>query len=628
MRSFGMRGARPAICWLVVVSACVPCHGQSLRQLFGRALSGSSQDDASQWSIISLDEFTNRVRRSNDAAVAKAREVHRMLSRVQDQVSLDAAIQHFEDMLEELEEVELTRDQLMVEVGSDEQARLKAALQQAAGAARETVPTLLQQIRRESERIGQLPSVSQTSLMELEDVMTRVGQALSQTDHELAAAMRVYPPDESITIHISGELDHQDALTLMEYVRDRTPPDNVRIRSRGTGYQLVAAPHDTADDLAALLTIGQVSGIRESEFHWRVNREEFADFAEEREEAKRAKREQEEKERLARRQMHANRRSLQIKSDLVEIRDGLRAITTVARCRAMFEGVCYKSIRVKAHFEQDAIFDDAELSDGPLHTRPEYEEIAAEIERLAQSSDMKLVMEEYLSSVTVEGFWAYDPWTRHKHLRPAEDPSHPSYVAANAGLLETGTIFEQQDALERFLSIDPKSVDRETRVRVAKAIRAAALSGKPFLARKVVDPLVHWVGKYADKVLIPMLDQAHVGERTRIINELAQMPSEEAAEAIARQLDGPFPDAAALSALRQMGSFAEKAAIRLVRSNHSQVCLTAIEILSEHGSGASVAILRQASAKSPSLAVREAAKAALREVRKRSARERSEARAS
>lgn len=197
------------------------------------------------------------------------------------------------------------------------------------------------------------------------------------------------------------------------------------------------------------------------------------------------------------------------------------------------------------------------------------------------------------------------------------DESAPDYHAQLAKRLRDGSVFEQREAMEKLLRIDPASVvDKEVRAEIARGFRDLAMDS-PHPEDDAIEGLVLWGGKHSVPLLIQLMEkQSRMKVDDAIYNGLAEHPTPEGAEAVAARVGNFFDGEMAASCLKKMGAVAEDAVIEVAPSNNLDVNLFALDFLADYGTKKCYPLLQRAR-KSPNPQIKEAAVKALREIRLR-----------
>jgi hypothetical protein len=183
-----------------------------------------------------------------------------------------------------------------------------------------------------------------------------------------------------------------------------------------------------------------------------------------------------------------------------------------------------------------------------------------------------------------------------------------------ANQLQDGSHFEQEDAIERLLEIDPQDVSLERRKEIARTLKELAFDTGP--PDGAINGLALWGGRYSVPILIELLESAHVRPPDEFWDAIARYPASESAEAVAKRLGNPFCHEQAVRCLRKMGSVAEPALIMAAPSRDAEVTIAALQLLGDFGTEKSVPVLKKASS-SRNPDVRDLAKAALERIRDR-----------
>lgn len=203
---------------------------------------------------------------------------------------------------------------------------------------------------------------------------------------------------------------------------------------------------------------------------------------------------------------------------------------------------------------------------------------------------------------------------------PGDDNYHEQLADA---MIRGGDFFTRIDAAEALIQIEPSEIeDKKLRQRIARHFRDWAYQediGKDFDV--AVRGLVHYGGEHSVPYLIELLDRRRLSASDALFEALAQVPSEETAEAVARLLGDFFNHRAAVACLRRMGTPAEQVLIDVAPSDDPAVSLAAVQLLGDVGTEKSYPLLRRAVSKSRNANVIRAAKDSLRKIQRRVARE-------
>lgn len=195
------------------------------------------------------------------------------------------------------------------------------------------------------------------------------------------------------------------------------------------------------------------------------------------------------------------------------------------------------------------------------------------------------------------------------------DSSQPDYYEKLAERMTSQWRDVQSDALDKLLRADPLTAESAARKKIAQNFKELAFNGHGDEQRKGIEGMAKWGGKFSVPLLLELLEQ-HGAPKESIYNALGDLKDERAAVPVATKLNDFFDRSHAHNCLRRMGPAAEAGLIQVAPSNDARVCLIAIELLGECGSGKAIPTLREAQ-KSRNLQVREAAKLAVRKIRER-----------
>jgi hypothetical protein len=198
-------------------------------------------------------------------------------------------------------------------------------------------------------------------------------------------------------------------------------------------------------------------------------------------------------------------------------------------------------------------------------------------------------------------------------------PDAESDYARLADLLHDGNPFQRREAIKELLQIEPGAVqDKETKKRIARGFREIAFGETSKLEQgDGIRGLVIWGGKYANPLLVDLLDRETLAALPEVFDGLAMLKEPEGAAAVCRQLGNFFNHDAAVACLRKMGPAAEDSLIKAAPSNDPKVSLAAVNLLGEVGTNKSMDLLNRAT-KSKNLDIRDAARAAMKSIRERS----------
>jgi HEAT repeat protein len=195
--------------------------------------------------------------------------------------------------------------------------------------------------------------------------------------------------------------------------------------------------------------------------------------------------------------------------------------------------------------------------------------------------------------------------------------AEPDY-ARLADLLHGGNSAQRREAIKELLQIEPGAVkDKETKKRIARGFREIAFGEMSKLERgEAIRGLVIWGGKYANPLLVDLLDREKLAAPPEVFDGLAMLKEPEGAAAACRQLDNSFNRDAAVACLRKMGASAEDTLIKAAQSNNPKISLAAVNLLGEVGTIKSTDLLNRAT-KSDNLDIRDAARSAMNSIRER-----------
>lgn len=166
-------------------------------------------------------------------------------------------------------------------------------------------------------------------------------------------------------------------------------------------------------------------------------------------------------------------------------------------------------------------------------------------------------------------------------------------------ILETGRASEADDAADRLLMVEPSSVNKDLRKRIARAFRSKVTKSHFGPSKEAVQGLVHWAGKYSTPVLIEVIEKASLGVDQSVYDALVDSEDPEAAAVLARQMGNMFRGEAAIKALKQMGSVAEPAIISIVKYGDEGQSLKAIALLGEIGTDKGLKELKRLTKRGP-----------------------------
>ena len=173
------------------------------------------------------------------------------------------------------------------------------------------------------------------------------------------------------------------------------------------------------------------------------------------------------------------------------------------------------------------------------------------------------------------------------------DPSAPDYYEKLADHMVSKNPFEQSEAIDLLLRIDPAKVtSAETRTKIARGFKELAEEGRFDNQRKAVKGLVIWGGKFSVPILLKLLDNHDKTLAREVIKALGELKDPRGAAPVAARLSDFFMRDEAQGALRNMGSVAEDALIEVAPTEDPRVCLAAVSLLGEVGTAKSFKVLR------------------------------------
>jgi predicted outer membrane protein len=206
-------------------------------------------------------------------------------------------------------------------------------------------------------------------------------------------------------------------------------------------------------------------------------------------------------------------------------------------------------------------------------------------------------------------------------LEKIPDPpkrSDPDYFEKMLDRLRSTNRVVTSQAVDALAEADPTQVKNpETRKQITREFQRIAFDSRFLDQEKAVRGLYTWGGKHAASLLLKLLPHADSSAQRRIVEILADLQDERAVAALVTMLNGGWENRrTAKDALIQMGSLAETAVLDVVASSDPDVCLSAIEVLSQIGTEESLPKLRRA-LQSKNSDVREKADLAIRLIRLR-----------
>jgi hypothetical protein len=186
-----------------------------------------------------------------------------------------------------------------------------------------------------------------------------------------------------------------------------------------------------------------------------------------------------------------------------------------------------------------------------------------------------------------------------------------------ADILHDGRYFDRKEAMKQLLQIEPGAVtDKETKKRIARGFREIAFNETGSDRGGAIRGLVIWGGKFANPLLVDLLDREQLAAPPEVFDGLAILKEPTGAAAACRKLGNFFNHDAAVACLRKMGPVAEDSLIKTAPSNDPKVSLAAVKLLGELGTDKSIEILSNA-AKSRNPDIRDAARDAVKSIRQR-----------
>jgi hypothetical protein len=150
-----------------------------------------------------------------------------------------------------------------------------------------------------------------------------------------------------------------------------------------------------------------------------------------------------------------------------------------------------------------------------------------------------------------------------------------------------------EKAIDAMLDASPQDAPPPARKAVADAFRTLA-TGSKFTTRQVkgMRGLALWTGPESVSVLTGLLDDKKAPPKA-VYEVLAELKDAHAAAAVAAKLKDSSDRAYARTCLKTMGSVAEPAVLGLVGNDDPNICLAAIDVLSEIGTPQSLPALRR-----------------------------------
>ncbi len=253
------------------------------------------------------------------------------------------------------------------------------------------------------------------------------------------------------------------------------------------------------------------------------------------------------------------------------------------------------------------------------------QEIQAELDRLHGDTKIRMLLARNFGQDLDARSLLHGEEPRRGYANPAKDRSHTDYFAANLMDLTAGHWTEKRAALKRLGTSDPKKVkDIELRKEIARAIRDIIVSSDANRNGDALQAFVVWGGKYSVPILLEILEnnRRHGGSR-QVFDALAKYPTPESATAVAQSVGNFFSNDQACRCLVKMGSAAEDAVMEIAPSNDAKVSLAAVVVLGKIGTEKSLPLLRKAT-RSSNASVRQAATIAIKKIRARADKNRTE----
>ncbi|MEM6329300.1 MAG: hypothetical protein AAF790_03515 [Planctomycetota bacterium] len=357
-----------------------------------------------------------------------------------------------------------------------------------------------------------------------------------------------------------------------------------------------------------------------------IGRDELSQIAEQRRQRQAEAREKAEQAKLAReeaklQELKANvdRQQGETRSHAQECLDQLRRIDSVSTCEAAVRAIkkaCTdyrwdeeKLAKAAADYREEA----GEEYDGQEPIGPLVVDLDAEVKRLLADPLLSAVLAKHFGQgLTGRRLLETAPPFRG-YPDPAEDRTHPDYVAANLVNLQGGRGLAPREALKRLTSVEPSSVGGAMRRRVARAIRDHVVESSG-VSDEAVRALQAWAGRYSTPILAEKLSQERSSFRKKpLLKAIAKYPTPAAAEQVAR-LVGEFAiHDEACECLVAMGAVAEDAVMGIAPSDDAKTSLAAVTILGEIGTQKSLDLLKQARG-STNRKVKQAASEATRKI--------------
>ncbi|NLF08934.1 MAG: HEAT repeat domain-containing protein [Pirellulaceae bacterium] len=199
--------------------------------------------------------------------------------------------------------------------------------------------------------------------------------------------------------------------------------------------------------------------------------------------------------------------------------------------------------------------------------------------------------------------------------RRKPDPNDPDYFDKLADNLLGDDHFRRKEAIDALLKHSPSEVESsETRKKIARGFKEIALDDDRHFERgKAIRGMARWGGKFCVPFLLELLDERRsFAIKDDLFKVLGDLQDERAAAPVAARLADRSDRDKAKACLKRMGPVAEDAVIAVAPSPNADVCLAAIEILSEIGAQKSVVFLRSSISKTRNPVVKDAIKMAIK----------------
>ncbi len=471
----------------------------------------------------------------------------------------------------------------------------------------ETVCQLKQRMIKAASKLGNDPKLRMLAMSEFAPVMMGFESNLSLIERGTNLMIFREFPDELAVIIVLDQPMEGELLT--DYLQEKNNFSNAEAKKIDGQLLLRVSPIEDFQQFADSIDIGKVL---DKDTDARVIQLEIsdADLAKLRAADKERRAE---KQRLAKAEQQESLRQKKIEKsgEITEAAQKRNLVLTA--CLTRLQGIITIQSASEAGKPIEKICDDYRDADKDLRkAQSEYRtefgsdlatqdeslalrrEIETEITRVNSDTKIRAVMTRFFgANLDAKKLLEIEP-PFHGYSNPAEDSEHSDFLVANLIDLSVGDFFERKKALERLAEFDPTTVEKRLRNEIARAIRDIAISDEGRQADDALKPLLVWAGKYSVPTLIQLLEIDRLfSMHDDIIRTLAEFPSDQGAQAVAKYVGELREHKIACQTLVAMGSVAEEAVMKIAPSDDADISLAAVFILGEIGTKKSLPLLRK-----------------------------------